>query len=32
MGVFTLSQIFHGSFRSAYLGYWVGARTPDGAT
>jgi len=25
VGVFTLSQIFHGNFRSAYLGYWVGA-------
>jgi ribosomal-protein-alanine N-acetyltransferase len=25
VGVFTLSQIFLGSFRSAYLGYWVGA-------
>ncbi len=25
VAVFTLSQIFHGSFRSAYLGYWVGA-------
>ena len=26
VGVFTLSQIFLGNFRSAYLGYWVGAR------
>jgi len=25
VGVLTLSQIFRGSFRSAYLGYWVGA-------
>jgi len=25
VGVLTLSQIFHGGFRSAYLGYWVGA-------
>jgi len=25
VGAFTLSQIFLGSFRSAYLGYWVGA-------
>jgi len=25
VGAFTLSQIFHGNFRSAYLGYWVGA-------
>ena len=25
VGVFTLSQIFLGNFRSAYLGYWVGA-------
>ncbi|HVP62056.1 MAG TPA: GNAT family protein [Myxococcaceae bacterium] len=25
LGVFNLSQIFFGDFRSAYLGYWVGA-------
>lgn len=25
MGVMNLSQIFRGSFQSAYLGYWVGA-------
>ena len=25
IGAFTLSQIFLGSFRSAYLGYWIGA-------
>jgi ribosomal-protein-alanine N-acetyltransferase len=25
VGVFNLSQIFLGNFRSAYLGYWVGA-------
>ena len=25
MGLFSLSQIFLGNFRSAYLGYWVGA-------
>jgi ribosomal-protein-alanine N-acetyltransferase len=25
VGVFRLSQIFLGNFRSAYLGYWVGA-------
>src|SRR5215470_16032122 len=25
VGVFSLSQIFLGNFRSAYLGYWVGA-------
>ena len=25
VGAFTLSQIFLGNFRSAYLGYWVGA-------
>ncbi|HZJ52942.1 MAG TPA: GNAT family protein [Myxococcaceae bacterium] len=25
VGLFSLSQIFHGNFRSAYLGYWVGA-------
>lgn len=25
LGVFNLSQIFLGNFRSAYLGYWVGA-------
>ena len=26
VGAFSLSQIFLGNFRSAYLGYWVGAR------
>ena len=26
MGTMNLSQIFHGGFRSAYLGYYVGAR------
>jgi ribosomal-protein-alanine N-acetyltransferase len=26
VGAFTLSQIFLGNFRSAYLGYWVGVR------
>jgi ribosomal-protein-alanine N-acetyltransferase len=25
LGVFNLSQIFRGNFRSAYLGYWIGA-------
>ena len=25
VGVFNISQIFHGPFKSAYLGYWVGA-------
>jgi ribosomal-protein-alanine N-acetyltransferase len=25
VGAFNLSQIFRGNFRSAYLGYWVGA-------
>ena len=25
VGAFNLSQIFHGNFRNAYLGYWVGA-------
>ncbi len=25
VGAFKLSQIFHGDFRNAYLGYWVGA-------
>ncbi len=24
MGAFNLSQIFHGPFKNAYLGYWVG--------
>ncbi|MGZ6077952.1 MAG: GNAT family N-acetyltransferase [Myxococcaceae bacterium] len=25
VGAFNLSQIFHGPFRNAYLGYWIGA-------